>query len=70
MKLKIKAFLATVGIVVVSILASLGIQLIGETFTTQEIVFGVQCLSMALLLYCVYSLILTRLEMEETLGKK
>jgi hypothetical protein len=73
MNMKLKAASIVAGMVAVSFFAAAGCKWITETFTTEQIVQGIGMLSIAALLYMMYTLILTRLEYDskvEELGKK
>jgi len=65
MNLKLKAALLTVATMVSVFLMSALISWIGDTFDTDQIVFGMQCLGLILLTYALYGLFLLRLESED-----
>jgi len=62
MNLKLKAALQTVGILAVICAVSVGLQLLLAGLTADEISKILSVASIALLVYCMYQLVLNRLE--------
>jgi uncharacterized membrane protein YfcA len=69
MTVKQKALLQTAGIIAIIIGSSVGISLILQMLTPDQIINGFAVLSIALLIYSMYGVVLSRLEYEETLKK-
>jgi uncharacterized membrane protein YfcA len=69
MTVKQKALLQTAGIIAIIIGSSVGISLILQMLTPEQIINGFAVLSIALLIYSMYGVVLSRLEYEETLKK-
>ena len=69
MNVKQKAILQTAGILGAIVGGSVGVTLILQTLTAEQIVNGFAVLSIALLVYSMYGVILSRLQYEETLKK-
>lgn len=69
MTLKQRAFLQTLGILAVIITASVGITLVLNYMTAGQIINGLAFASIALLIYSMYGVILSRLEYQETVKK-
>lgn len=69
MNIKLKALLLTGGFFVVSVGSAMVIQWFLASFDAAQIAFAAQCLSVLLLGYGVYGLILTKLEMDKSLDK-
>jgi uncharacterized membrane protein YfcA len=69
MTVKQKALLQTAGILAIIVGGSLGINLILQNLTAEQIINGFAILSIALLIYSMYGVVLSRLEYEETLNK-
>ena len=67
MTLKQRAALQTAGILAVIVGSSVGITLIMQNFTAAEITNGFAILSIAVLIYSMYGVVLSRLEYRETL---
>jgi hypothetical protein len=65
MNLKVKAGLATVGIVAVSVGASAVLKSVSEYITPDRLLTGVMVTSCGILLYTMYSIILSKLEIDE-----
>ena len=62
MNIKIKALLQTAGILAVICTLSVGLQLLLASLTASEIAKILSAGSMALLVYCIYLVVLSRLE--------
>ena len=69
MTVKQKALLQTAGIIAIIIGSSVGISLILQMLTPDQIINGFAVLSIAALAYSMYGVVLSRLEYEETLKK-
>jgi hypothetical protein len=69
MTVKQRAILQTAGIIAAIVVGSVGTTLILEQLTREQIVFALGGGSIALLIYSMYGVILSRLEYEETLKK-
>ena len=69
MTVKQKALLQTAGIVAGILVSSIGVTLILEQLTREQILFTLGAGSIALLVYSMYGVVLSRLEYEETLKK-
>lgn len=67
MTVKQRAILQTVGILAAILGGSVAVTLILETLTKDQIINGFAILSIALLVYSMYGVILSRLQYEETL---
>ena len=69
MTVKQRALLQTAGIVAGILVSSIGVTLILEQLTREQIVFALGAGSIALLVYSMYGVVLSRLEYEETVKK-
>ena len=69
MTVKQRAILQTAGIIAAIVVGSVGTTLILEQLTREQIVFALGGGSIALLIYSMYGVILSRLEYQETLKK-
>ena len=69
MTVKQRAILQTAGIVAGILVSSIGVTLILEQLTRDQILFTLGAGSIALLIYSMYGVVLSRLEYEETLKK-
>jgi hypothetical protein len=69
MTVKQRAILQTAGIVAGILVSSIGVTLILEQLTRDQILFTLGAGSLALLIYSMYGVVLSRLEYEETLNK-
>jgi Na+-transporting methylmalonyl-CoA/oxaloacetate decarboxylase beta subunit len=69
MTVKQRAILQTAGIVAGILVSSIGVTLILEQLTRDQILFTLGAGSIALLIYSMYGVVLSRLEYEETLNK-
>ena len=69
MTVKQKALLQTAGIIAIIIGSSVGISLILQMLTPDQIITGFAVLSIAALAYSMYGVVLSRLEYQETLKK-
>jgi hypothetical protein len=69
MTVKQRAILQTAGIVAGILVSSIGVTLILEQLTRDQILFTLGAGSLALLVYSMYGVVLSRLEYEETLKK-
>ena len=69
MTVKQRAILQTAGIIAAIVVGSVGTTLILEHLTREQIVFALGGGSIALLIYSMYGVILSRLEYQETLKK-
>jgi hypothetical protein len=69
MTVKQKALLQTAGIVAGILVSSIGVTLILEQLTREQILFTLGAGSIALLVYSMYGVVLSRLEYQETLKK-
>jgi len=65
MNLKLKAALQTVGILVVTTTIAVGIQLLFTTLTAKELTNLLAIGSITFLIYCMYQVVLSRLEYEQ-----
>jgi hypothetical protein len=69
MTLKQKAILQTAGILAVIIGSSVSISLVLQMLTPDQIITGFAVLSIALLIYSMYGVILSRLEYQDTVKR-
>ena len=69
MTVKQRAILQTAGIVAGILVSSIGVTLILEQLTRDQILFTLGAGSIALLIYSMYGVVLSRLEYEETVKK-
>ena len=69
MTVKQRAILQTAGIVAGILVSSIGVTLILEQLTRDQILFTLGAGSIALLIYSMYGVVLSRLEYEETAKK-
>lgn len=69
MTVKQRAILQTAGIVAGILVSSIGVTLILEQLTRDQILFTLGAGSIALLIYSMYGVVLSRLEYEDTLKK-
>lgn len=69
MTLKQRAALQTAAILAAIVGVSVGVQLILENFTAQQIGTGFAVASVIFLIYSMYGVILSRLEYQDTLNK-
>ena len=67
MTVKQRALVQTAGIVAGILFSSIGVTLLLEQLTREQIMFGLGAGSIALLVYSMYGVVLSRLEYEETL---
>jgi hypothetical protein len=67
MTVKQRAALQTLGIIAFTVVVSVATSLILKEFTAQEIVTGLSIVSVLLLIYSMYGVVLSRLEYQETL---
>ena len=65
MNLKLKALLQTAGILVVTSTIAVGIQLLFTTLTAKELTNILAVGSITFLIYCMYQVVLSRLEYEQ-----
>ena len=65
MNLKLKAALQTAGILVVTTTIAVGIQLLFTTLTAKELTNLLAIGSITFLIYCMYQIVLSRLEYEQ-----
>ena len=65
MNIKIKALLQTAGILAVICTVSVGIQLLFATLTAKELTNLLAIGSITFLIYCMYQVVLSRLEYEQ-----
>jgi len=65
MNIKIKALLQTAGILVVTSTIAVGIQLLFTTLTAKELTNLLAIGSITFLIYCMYQVVLSRLEYEQ-----
>jgi len=65
MNLKLKAALQTVGILVVTSTIAVGVQLLFTTLTAKELTNLLAIGSITFLVYCMYQVVLSRLEYEQ-----
>jgi hypothetical protein len=66
MTVKQRAIVQTAGIVAAILVSSIGVTLILEQLTREQILFTLGAGSLALLVYSMYGVVLSRLEYEET----
>ena len=66
MTLKQRAIIQTAGIVAAILVSSIGVTLILEQLTRDQIIMTLAAGSLALLVYSMYGVVLSRLEYEET----
>ena len=69
MTVKQRAIVQTAGIVAAILVSSIGVTLILEQLTREQIMFTLGAGSIALLIYSMYGVVLSRLEYEETAKK-
>jgi Na+-transporting methylmalonyl-CoA/oxaloacetate decarboxylase beta subunit len=69
MTVKQRAVVQTLGLVALILASSVGVTLILQQLTTDQVLFGLAAGSIALLIYSMYGVILSRLEYQETLKK-
>ena len=69
MTVKQRAIVQTAGIVAAILVSSIGVTLILEQLTRDQIMFTLGAGSLALLVYSMYGVVLSRLEYEETAKK-
>ena len=69
MTLKQRAIIQTAAIIAVIVTTSVGLTLILEQLTREQILFALSAGSIALLIYSMYGVVLSRLEYNETLNK-
>ena len=69
MTVKQRAILQTAGIVAGILVSSIGVTLILEQLTRDQILFTLGAGSIALLVYSMYGVVLSRLEYEETVNQ-
>jgi hypothetical protein len=69
MTLKQRAILQTAGILAVIVGGSVSISLVLQMLTPDQIITGFAVLSIALLIYSMYGVVLSRLEYAETVKK-
>jgi hypothetical protein len=69
MTVKQKAILQTAGILAVILISSVAMTLILEQLTREQIVFALGAGSIALLIYSMYGVVLSRLEYQETVKR-
>ena len=69
MTIKQKAILQTLAIVASILVSSVGVTLILEQLTREQIVFALGAGSIALLIYSMYGVVLSRLEYAETVKR-
>jgi hypothetical protein len=69
MTIKQKAILQTLAIVASILVSSVGVTLILEQLTREQIVFALGAGSIALLIYSMYGVVLSRLEYQETVKR-
>jgi threonine/homoserine/homoserine lactone efflux protein len=65
MNLKLKAALQTAGVLVVTSTIAVGIQLLFTTLTAKELTNILAVGSITFLIYCMYQVVLSRLEYEQ-----
>ena len=65
MNLKLKAALQTVGILAVTSTMVIGVQLLVTTLTAKELTILLAVGSITFLVYCMYQVVLSRLEYEQ-----
>ena len=65
MNLKLKAALQTAGVLAVICTVSVGVQLLFTTLTAKELTNLLAIGSITFLIYCMYQLVLSRLEYEQ-----
>jgi hypothetical protein len=69
MTVKQRAILQTAGILAVILISSVAMTLILEQLTREQIVFALGAGSIALLIYSMYGVVLSRLEYQETVKR-
>ena len=69
MTLKQRAIIQTAAIIAVIVTTSVGLTLILEQLTREQILFALSAGSIALLIYSMYGVVLSRLEYNETVNK-
>ena len=69
MTLKQRALIQTAGILAAIVAGSVGITLVLKMLTPDQIINGFALLSIALLIYSMYGVVLSRLEYNETVKK-
>jgi TM2 domain-containing membrane protein YozV len=69
MTLKQKAIVQTAGILAIIVGGSLGLTAIMNYLTAGQILNGLACASIALLIYSMYGVVLSRLEYEDSVKK-
>jgi Na+-transporting methylmalonyl-CoA/oxaloacetate decarboxylase beta subunit len=69
MTLKQRAIIQTAAIIAVIVTTSVGMTLILEQLTREQILFALSAGSIALLIYSMYGVVLSRLEYNETVNK-
>ena len=69
MTLKQRAIIQTAGIVAGILVSSIGVTLILEQLTREQIMFTLGAGSIALLVYSMYGVVLSRLEYDETVKR-
>jgi hypothetical protein len=69
MTLKQRAIIQTAGIVAAIVVGSLGITFVLQMLTAEQIVNGFAILSIALLVYSMYGVVLSRMEYDETVKR-
>ena len=69
MNLKLKAALQTAGILVVTSTIAVGTQLLFTTLTAKELTNLLAIGSITFLIYCMYQVVLSRLEYEQKVEK-
>jgi hypothetical protein len=69
MTLKQRAIIQTAAIIAVIVTGSVGMTLILEQLTREQIMFALSAGSIALLIYSMYGVVLSRLEYNDTVDK-
>ena len=69
MTVKQRAIVQTLGLLALIIASSVGVTMILQHLTTDQVLLGLGSASIALLVYSMYGVILSRLEYQETLKK-
>ena len=69
MTVKQRAIVQTMGLVALILASSVGVTLILQQLTTDQVLLALGAGSIALLVYSMYGVILSRLEYQETLKK-
>jgi hypothetical protein len=69
MTLKQRAIIQTAAIIAVIVTTSVGMTLILEQLTREQIMFALSAGSIALLIYSMYGVVLSRLEYNDTVDK-